>query len=440
MIKKYDQSSIMSVAVLFFLCIFSYSNSLTHGFLLDDHLVLLNQVGSGGNSWVDVLTKGMNGFYRPLGFLFLELLYAFFGKNPTGYNLVNLMLYFFICVLFLFIVDLLYAHSQSCLRTPPARDRVSPIAFIAACLYCVHPINNMIVNYKTASMLAVFIICSQLSFMLFLIYSDKGSKFCYWGSLLFYLCALFSHEVSSILPAYILFFICFLKNIKLKKIIYLLSPYLACFVFFIFVRSHINHLRPIDTLFHLHISLGLYVATVSDLIIWYLSKLFLPYNLLFIWDVPIIAEHILSRILVLLFVIISSMVLFLILIRSKKRLELFSLTLFLIGFIPAGIAAFTYSSLLKTAIIEPHWFYFCSIGFFMLIARVFLFIGENFNKTARNLIFGLVIVILVTATRESNVVWKDEATYCTYWIKLNPLNYTPREAMLLRPVLVTKSP
>ena len=57
----------------------------------------------------------------------------------------------------------------------------------------------------------------------------------------------------------------------------------------------------------------------------------------------------------------------------------------LIGFVPVYLAAFRVPDV--GALIEPHWFIFSSIGFFILAAYCFLIILDRMKKTGLVLLF-----------------------------------------------------
>ena len=76
-------------------CALAYSNSLQNGFMLDDHLILFGEQGiEKFNSFLDVFTKDLGSFYRPVGHLVLAVSYSLFGTQVAGYHLVNLGRFF----------------------------------------------------------------------------------------------------------------------------------------------------------------------------------------------------------------------------------------------------------------------------------------------------------------------------------------------------------
>lgn len=410
------------LSVIFFLCLFCYSNSFHNSFMMDDY-VLLPLIKSTILDF-DIFSTGINGHYRPLGVFFLKIIYMLCGANTLAYHVCSFILFFIICSLFLFIINRLVLLSAVNPLDSNDLIRARRIAFISAVLYCVHPINNEIINYKTTSMLVMYIICMQLSFLSFLIFIDNRQKAFYFLSVFMYLGALLYHEVSAILPVYLFLVTWYLKKIQVKRIWHLFLPYLLCFIFYFMLWKHISVRQP-DWGIIAQIPIAVYLATIAELLQWYLSKLFFPHNVLFMWDVPIYCAQVLVRIIKLLCLAGGVGVLYYVFIKVRRRVEIFGLTIWIIGFIPFLGATLTYFHLTGTALITPHWFYFASIGFFMLIASLFVYIGEHWGRWTRILVLGLVVVLLAVATRQGNMVWKDGQTYCKYWIRLNSFNVAP---------------
>ena len=282
----------MASFILFVLCLFSYGNVFHHQFLLDDNYLIFDE---GGIKDIDsngyFFTHDFRGFYRPLGSVAVKFCYTLFKANPAGYHCVNLFFFFLICLLFFVILKILSKDGK--------------LALLTSCLYLVHPMENALVNYKSFISLSVFIIHMQISTILFLKYLDKRKGYFYFPSLFFYFLALLSHEMSFMLPGYLFLITYFLKNLRFREWGRVFLPYGLVFAFFMFLRSHISHLRPIDNVFHAGLSLLQHTATLADLIFWYISKLFFPQNILFIWDSPIAFDQLWFKT-VILFVIFAA--------------------------------------------------------------------------------------------------------------------------------------
>ena len=71
------------------------------------------------------------------------------------------------------------------------------------------------------------------------------------------------------------------------------------------------------------------------------------------------------------------------------------------------------------ALIEPHWFIFSSIGFFILAAYFFLIILDRMKKAGLVLLF-MVIFAWGAVSHAYNQLWADQKTYALYWSQQAP--------------------
>lgn len=367
----------------------------------------------------------LNGFYRPLPNILLKICVSLFGFTPAYYTVFNLALFIVICALCYVIIKRLYLlYILQASEADLARAR--NVAFITAVLYCVHPINAMIVNYKTASMLALYVIFMQLSLWFFLRHIQGEGLKDFVLSVLFYIGALLSHQIGSFLVLIVFFIIVSTPAKTMKKGWALLWPYLIFFVLYMLIWPHFSkreeHLAIIG-----QIPFKVYLATLSLLLQWYMSKLFLPVHLLFLWNVLIEGGHVFLRILWLFGLGMFVLTLFYVFKKFKKRFEVLCLAIFVFGFIPFFLAAFAYAWFPTkfTALIEPHWFYFSSMGFFALVASAGLKLTQHWNTRIKALALALLVTTMVLMTRQGNLLWKDTDTYCRYWASLNHFNEVP---------------
>lgn len=418
-----EKNLIWQILILFALCLVCYSGSLFNYFMMDD-FDLIPQIRSMrlDLSALSLFTHHLNGFFRPIPNIFLKISTLLFGLNPVYYHTLNLFLFFLICSLFLVIGNKLFFMFRNGRMLEDA-GRTNATVFFAVVLYCVHPINNIIVNYVTGSMLAVSVLANQLSYLNFLLYLEQKRKLNHILSVFFYLCALFSHETSVILPIYMWLTYFYLKPV-IKNVYSFFSPYVLCLIFYIYIYLRIS-IRHHFLGFLFRIPVQNYICCVLKLIHWYVLKLLLPVHLLFLWEVSVKEPSSFASLAGPFLMMGAVAVLFYYLISRKKQLESFCLSLFGAGFLPIFLAAFTYTSISATALIEPHWFYFSSIGFFFLASIFYFYFFRNFNQYLRLAACLSLVIILVVLTLESNRVWKDNETYCRYWVKLDHFNFMP---------------
>src|SRR5262245_36929224 len=90
------------VVALFVLAVACYANTLTHGFVYDDQLQILNNpyIKSwhhiseifGTTVWSFVGEAGATNYYRPLMTFTYLIFWHIFGDLPFGYHLFNILL------------------------------------------------------------------------------------------------------------------------------------------------------------------------------------------------------------------------------------------------------------------------------------------------------------------------------------------------------------
>jgi Flp pilus assembly protein TadD len=147
--------------LLFGLAFLLYANTLRHGFVLDDGIVITENTftqqgiaGIGGILSHDTFygfvqqegqeTVVAGGRYRPLSLVLFALLYQIAGAAPFLYHLVTVLLFAFTCmVLYRTFLRLLAPEG-------PATGTANTVAWLATALFAVHPVHTEVVaNIKS---------------------------------------------------------------------------------------------------------------------------------------------------------------------------------------------------------------------------------------------------------------------------------------------------
>ncbi|MEO6760329.1 MAG: glycosyltransferase family 39 protein, partial [Saprospiraceae bacterium] len=143
-------------SLLFFgLAFLLYANSLTHGFVLDDSIVITDNMftkqGISGIPGIfskdtffgffkvegkDALVSGRR--YRPLTLVLFALVYQIFHESPFVFHLLTVLLFALTCVVLYRVLLRLFANQGSTAGTL--------LAWIATLLFTVHPIHTEVVN------------------------------------------------------------------------------------------------------------------------------------------------------------------------------------------------------------------------------------------------------------------------------------------------------
>lgn len=376
--------------------------------MLDDHVILFGEQGVSNKSLVKLFTEPQHLFYRPVGHLFLMASYDVFGHCEAAYHWANLLLFSGVGILFFYITYSLFQNTA--------------LAWLTALLYCVHPINSMLVNYVTVTVITTFVLTVQASFLLFIKYLDHDNKALYYGSILFFVLSLFSHEASLVYPLYLVGVLYFLRQASLKRIVGLCWPYAFLSVLYFLFRLEFFSLKAIVTaVAKVSPLFSVYISSVSNLIGWYFSKLIFPKGILFLWTGQWDEKGLLLAVPKFFAVLL---VVGWLIFRYWKDRKAFALAVFVIGFIPAFWATYAHFPF-TDPFIEPHWFYFSSFGFFLLLADGILSLKGKINGKVWGVILLVVFGWNLFFLRQNNVQWKSQESYCRYWISLNQGNMTP---------------
>ena len=338
------------------ICFLNYGNTLHNEFLMDDYPMLIHNTKIQTTQFLqlDPQTQYTQIYLRPITHLWNFISYTFFGENPAGYHLLNMTL-LYCSGLALYV--LLGALKQSHLM------RLFTVVF-----FYVHPIQNMLINYKNATGYPFMILAFLMSMINFLNINKKEP----WASLLgtfWFLLALLCHEIAVLLPVYFAALLYTTQNYSAKRIFFKCIPSLLVLVGYFTYRwtympSEKSLLKIIATY---DINILEYIASYTHLIAWYAEKLFLPTNILLVNDFPLIREN--TLLWCALFILTLSICFFVIKKFWKKNIHTMALMWIIIGCAPITLACFSRPNL--GFIVQPHWLLFASIGFFILLGSCF---------------------------------------------------------------------
>ncbi len=395
----------LKIFILFFIFgLLVFYNSLNNKFLMDDYYFLNNPVFSSSKfillQWdPHGLPVQLTHYYRPMAHIVLDLCYDIFKANHWQYHLLNIFLFAFAASLIYVLVRKLSGDNN--------------LAFLTSLIYLIHPINGILVNYISANVFVLQVICILSSvLLLYASLERKNDLALYCLSLLLSFLSLFWHENGIMTPFYLFSVILiFRKEPNKTKLIYMV-PYFLIIIFYSFFRVFFIHLdEPILKeigLFHMNI--WGYGANLFHALSWYVMQLFCPLGIVMQWTAPALREHIFLGDLGLVMSILLFYLLFIIF--AKERICQLALTWALIGFAPACLAVFMQPK--EGVLIEPHWFIFSSIGLFILAAKIFLKIIGHMKRAGLLFLF-IMILIWVSDSYAYNQLWSDQKSYALFW-------------------------
>ena len=416
----------------------AFSNGLSNPFLIDDHAFFEEKLRNikylplhflpDKNRALQIEGQSADPFYRPLATVVPMLSYLAFKGNFSGHHLTNLVLF---CVagwgIYLFLLRL---------------GASTTLAFLAGALYIVHPINGVSVNYITASIFPVQVILMLGSLYFLVSFPRKRESMVF--SCILYLFSTWCHETAMALPFYA-FILCAVfgpthppgvcrSNFRevVRSAWRQTWPLFAVLGALIVFRMFFSSLGVsiINKISLYNMSFPEYLATWTMLLSWYLSRLFWPQNIVLIMAHQPLKEGL--GIWLVLLVLLIVLAVYLVWTFRHNKIMLLGLLWFIAGFAPFTLACFFQP--IHGLMIEPHWFLFPVIGFFIFVAGAFTSVldsrsakrppkgvsGNDKGLFLARAALGVVIFTSVFFSRWHNWVWADEVRYCTFWLQQSP--------------------
>ncbi|MBF0478144.1 MAG: tetratricopeptide repeat protein [Candidatus Omnitrophica bacterium] len=402
------------IVTLLFLSFLTYFNSLHNAFMMDDgnHFVANYHTHNIKNLFFAFASgKGLadssgSAHFRPLRSVLQVGYFALFHYNPTGYHVLNCFLFAILCIfIFIFLSTL---------------TRQFWVAGVTAILFCVHPINGMLVNYITANVLIVQLIFMAASLWLMhksIIYSGKGLV--KWGMMglagIFYLLSCLCHETAYFLPFYAAALCLMVHRLSIRQTFKYCALFFIILGFILLFRMRFSDVG--GSYWKIYQTMGIspwqFIATVSKAWFWYVSQLFYPRGVVLIWGTPVVVQGAPAWITALLFFFIIMGWMIIKWMQQQIYVYGFLLLFFILGIIPVFLASLSFSRV--GIVLEPHWLFFNSIGFFALTAWLLDNLGKKVSTILTPGLIASMVVALISQSWVMNNIWSDEINYCNFW-------------------------
>ena len=399
----------IKICLFFFvLALIAYLGSLNSYFMVDDHGFSNKNHANFFITISDYFTKSSNQHYIPLYYLLNISLFKWFGLNIILYHIHNLVIFVIFCTLLYFFLKELTENKI--------------VALIASSLFCLHPIHHSFVSYITLNSTTYMGICSLLSLHLLLKWNNNKQYHTYCLSLVLFLLSLLFKDLNITFPIYVFLIFYILKNYSFNKSLKITAPFffISCLYFLIWIKISYSNVGLLYSIKQMDLTIITYGLSIAKLVGWYITNLFFPLNIVLIYNTPSITSNYIYS------ASIAFFILLFFLITHKKTGTLvikFSISFFLAGFITVLILPFTHAYM--GLVIEPHWLFIPSIGFFLCIAIILEKAYRSFSKLSSILIIGSICMYLVIFNWHYSKLWKNEKTYCQYWISVTPENPIP---------------
>jgi Tetratricopeptide repeat len=399
-----------------------YADGLGNKFIIDDYFYLNNPVLSQTKyifaQWdpyreeaLGVVDKtGALPYYRPMAQMLWNFCYTVFKGHFWQYHALNICLYVLACFFIYLLIEKLTSDGFW--------------AFLTGLFYLVHPINGIAVNYILGNAFSLEVIFMSATIILLDRFRETGGRRQYYYlSLACCLLSLFWHEAGFMITFYAAAYVLLFAKGRLSQKMLILVPYF--FVAFCFLVFRMNFSDINDSFLQnarsLHLTTGQYLAGIFRLDGWYISRLFCPEGIVMQFSEPVIREHILGGIAG--FFLLPALFLFLYRRFSRVKACQLGLLWFLMGLVPVFLAAFRKPE--NGLTIEPQWFVFSSLGFFILAAYGCTIIFRKAPRTGM-IMASVLVIAWGTITYADNQLWSDQKTYVQYWLHQVPNAKTVR--------------
>ena len=399
------RKTLLSVLALLILCVAVYSNSLHKEFMSDDYGILLNFKKIHSFRFLpeafSLSFESGKLHYWPIYHITNMFLYRLCGEDAVRYHIASIFFFFaYVSLVFVFLKTLLNNNEA---------------ALIASLLFLAHPINGIAVNYITSYILSLSGIFLLLSLLCFLRFLKEGKTHFYLWSTVFFIVGLLSYEQVALFPAYLFCILFFTTNKRLKEIFLILWPYLLIsggYAAFLSVRSMAAY-----NMSAIGLSLGSYLASFGQLTGWYVVKLISGRGVVPIWSIDPVKDDIFLCNSVLF--ILSAMAVYFLL-KYRKSIFSFVIAWLLIGFLPLGLGMFVRPDF--GLVIEPHWFFFSSIGYFLFLSLGICRLWQAIDKRVWSIFLLSIFLFYGLSTKEYNAHWRSPEAYDRYCFGVNPRN------------------
>ncbi len=451
-LSKHQNIALLFMAVLTFIV---YSNTFNAPFVLDDYVLITNNphVRLTDLTMEGLMRSGFNSTSaRPFAMISFAFNYYFHTYKLMGYHLVNIFIHITTGILFYFLIKTTLSEFKAQSSKLKAKNleaqqqsTLNPtfIAFFAALIWLVHPVQIQSVTYiiqRMNSMAAMFYVLSLLLYAKGRIVHIQEvnnsqlathnsqpvanlrfhmrSTLCYTGSLFAGIVALGSKEIAATLPFFILlyewYFFQKMSVNWLRRHFLLFTGICILFLLMAFIYFGGNPIKEILSGYHSSVlTLNQRVFTEIRVVIFYISLLLFPHpaRLNLDHDFPLSHSLIEPITTLISFGGIVFLFLFALNIAKKERLISFCILWFLGNLVIE-------SSVIGIEIIYEHRIYLPSM---FIILMTVIFVNRYVKRTwLKSTLLCTLVCVCSAWTYERNSIWSDRITLWSDCVKKSP--------------------
>ncbi|QDW24345.1 hypothetical protein FFJ24_005700 [Pedobacter sp. KBS0701] len=197
----------------------------------DDQWVVMNGYTSGGmtaSNLKDIMLDYYEGQYAPFNEYLYLTLYSINGYDPFIFHLASLTIHLVNSILVMVVIKNLM---ESTLKFDP--DFIRWVSFIAAFIFCVHPVNVESVAWMSASKILVYGLFYLLATITFLKYLKTKKRAYYILTLVLFACSFLGKEQAVTFPVWLLLIYWILNyDLRSKSVWMSVLPFFALSIYF----------------------------------------------------------------------------------------------------------------------------------------------------------------------------------------------------------------
>jgi protein O-mannosyl-transferase len=396
-----------------------YSRSLLCSFVRDDISQIVNNrhVQSweylpqllGSHLWSQVGGEWTVLFYRPIFSIWMLMVYTFGGLAPWFWHLSSIFLH-------LVATYLVFLFCQRLTRSDVG-------AAFGAALFAIHPIHVDAVTWVSASCELLFTIFALAS-MLALLPREEGAGQNpaprVWVSALWFVAGIFAKETGlALLPILVAFAWIRLRDYSQRggRIWKAALPFSAVTAFYLLVRWTVMHRAGVEVGEHTWAEM---IFSVPSIFLFYLKKLFLPWNLAGMYVNPLTAAPTAGFWLTLVVIALCLAAVTWFVMCSRWRLGL-AVALIVIPIFPALAVIRIYP---QGDMTHDRYLYVPTVGLALLIAIAIKKLWAN-GKPAKVAVSAIMLAVLVVASVGTFVqqrYYQDDVAFCLRALEVSPSN------------------
>lgn len=247
-LPAFFQNTLLQSLLIFAFSFLLYANTLTHGFVLDDAIVITDNMYTtkGVEGIPGILSKETffgffkvegketlvsGGRYRPMTLVLFAMVYQLAGANPFVFHLLTILLFAATCVVLYRTLLLLLA--------PRGGDYAALFAWLATLIFAAHPIHTEVVdNIKGCDEIVTLLGSLGTLYLVFKAYDSGQPKWSVLAAIVFFLACL-SKENAVTFVAVIPLALWFFRSASLPAIVRNMVPVFISFLVFFFIRGAI---------------------------------------------------------------------------------------------------------------------------------------------------------------------------------------------------------